>query len=522
MAFGIWFWAYCFCCLAFGFWFLNVSFCCCCLCCCCSRCCCRSCRCCGCCCCRGCCCRRCSGVSAPWPEGGAPSPKPLPRLRFSTRSLWHPLTSFHFSCCQTCVLLLFVHVLFVVWLFVCLFVCLFVWSLWLQYGLLMLCVILLRTALLFVELCCWYLCFRHYYVESTTSPTQICHAEMNVVILKNEQIEITVFRSNICHNRIIRTMVHLKSMEHIERWQGCVYMKEIEKWSKSWAEISNKWHEYIDNFKKMCSSTQEIGEILRESNKDSAEQYTLKTLRKNCTTCASLVQWRVQYVAVRSCYLLPIISSFVCRELMLELCPCASTIFYFARFADCHLWYKLGPQRLAFTLTPDAHFQIFLRFTRHRNRICPQESRPSQMVGKRMSNCVAVKPTIAISATWLIRSWCSWFHRWQGGKAACWVSVLASKSSNLITAVTVGCHTLDHIPCQIQSCPETIKELWEKHGKTCFKVTYFDSCRTCIAHTVVASLRTTLTQLRPVRWQTAAWDLIQESPAEVMRIETVA
>lgn len=146
-------------------------------------------------------------------------------------------------------------------------------------------------------------------------------------------------------------------------------------------------------------------------------------IRKNCTTCASLVQWRVQYVAVRSCYLLPIISSFVCRELMLELCPCASTIFYFARFADCHFWYKLGPQRLAFTLTPDAHFQvprrahaytqqpIFLRFTRHRNRICPQESRPSQMVGKRMSNCVAVKPTIAISATWLIRSWCSGGNR---------------------------------------------------------------------------------------------------------------
>lgn len=241
---------------------------------------------------------------------------------------------------------------------------------------------------------------------------------MNVVILKNEQIEIIVFRSNIWHKRIIRTMVHLKSMEHIERWQGCVYMKEIEKWSKSWAEISNKWHEYIDNFKKMCSSTQEIGEILRESNKDSAEQYKLKTLRKKCTTCASLVQWRVQYVAVRSCYLLPIISSFVCRELMLELCPRASTIFYFARFADCHFWYKLGPQRLAFTLTPDAHFQVprrahaytqqpsFLRFTRHQTRICPQENRPSQMVGKRMSNCVAVKPTIAISATWLIRSWC--------------------------------------------------------------------------------------------------------------------
>ena len=216
--------------------------------------------------------------------------------------------------------------------------------------------------------------------------------------------------------------------------------------------------------------------------------------------------------------------SFVCRELMLELCPCASTIFYFARFADCHLWYKLGPQRLAFTLTPDAHFQvprrahaytqqpIFLHFTRHQTRICPQESRPSQMVGKRMSNCVAVKPTIAISATWLIGSWC-----------CCSVlAVLASKSSNLITVVTVGCHTLDAWPCQIQSCPETIKELWEKHGKTCFKVTYFDSCRTCIAHTVVASLRTTLTQLRPVRWQTAAWDLIQESPAEVKRIETVA
>lgn len=110
----------------------------------------------------------------------------------------------------------------------------------------------------------------------------------------------------------------------------------------------------------------------------------------------------------------------------------------------------------------------------------------------------------------------------QGGKAACWVSILASKSSNLMTVVTVGCHTLDAWPCQIQSCPETIKELWEKHGKTCFKVTYFDSCRTCIAHTVVASLRTTLTQLRPVRWQTAAWDLIQESPAEVKRIATVA
>ena len=31
----------------------------------------------------------------------------------------------------------------------------------------------------------------------------------------------------------------------------------------------------------------------------------------------------------------------------------------------------------------------------------------------------------------------------QGGKAACWVSVLASKSSNLMTVVTVGCHTLD-------------------------------------------------------------------------------
>ena len=34
---------------------------------------------------------------------------------------------------------------------------------------------------------------------------------MNVVILKNEQIEIIVFRSNICHKRIIRTMVHLKA-----------------------------------------------------------------------------------------------------------------------------------------------------------------------------------------------------------------------------------------------------------------------------------------------------------------------
>ena len=114
-------------------------------------------------------------------------------------------------------------------------------------------------------------------------------------------------------------------------------------------------------------------------------------------------------------------------------------------------------------------------------RICPQESRPSQMVGKRMSNCVAVKPKIAISATWLIRSWCSW----KPLAGCCSVlAVLASKSSNLITVVTVGCHMLDHI-CQIQSCPETIKELWEKHV---FKVAYFDSCRSrhsvaCIAHT---------------------------------------
>lgn len=348
---------------------------------------------------------------------------------------------------------------------------------------------------------------------------------MNVVILKNEQIEIIVFRSNIWHKRIIRTMVHLKSMEHIERWQGCVYMKEIEKWSKSWAEISNKWHEYIDNFKKMCSSTQEIGEILRESNKDSAEQYKLKTLRKKCTTCASLVQWRVQYVAVRSCYLLPIISSFVCRELMLELCPRASTIFYFARFADCHFWYKLGPQRLAFTLTPDAHFQVPRRAMHT----------PSNQV---FSVLLDTKPAFVRRRTgphrwwekgWAIVSLSNQQLQFQllgssgpGAVAACWVSVLASKSSNLITVVTVGCHTLDAWPCQIQSCPETIKELWEKHGKTCFKVTYFDSCRTCIAHTVVASLRTTLTQLRPVQWQTAAWDLIQESPAEVMRIETVA
>ena len=105
-------------------------------------------------------------------RGGAPSPKPFPRLRFSARSLWHPLTSFHFSCCLR---LVFYCCLFTCFgcLVVCLFVCLFVWSLCLQYGLLMLCVILLRTALLFVALCCWYLCFCHYYVESTTSLTQI-------------------------------------------------------------------------------------------------------------------------------------------------------------------------------------------------------------------------------------------------------------------------------------------------------------------------------------------------------------
>lgn len=55
------------------------------------------------------------------------------------------------------------------------------------------------------------------------------------------------------------------------------------------------------------------------------------------------------------------------------------------------------------------------------------------------------------------------------------------------------------------------------------------SCLYC-THTIVASFRTTLTQLRPVRGHplrrdgaaTAAWDLIQESPAEVKRIETVA
>ena len=107
-----------------------------------------------------------------------------------------------------------------------------------------------------------------------------------------------------------------------------------------------------------------------------------------------------------------------------------------------------------------------------------------------------------------------------------------AKSSNLITVATLGCHTLDNICWQSQSYPETSKELWEKTRVNIVKVTYFDSCGTwhsCLSIVIAVSLRTTLTQLRPVRGQTlrrdgvtAAWDPIQEPPAEVKRIVTVA
>ncbi len=86
---------------------------------------------------------------------------------------------------------------------------------------------------------------------------------------------------------------------------------------------------------------------------------------------------------------------------MLELCPCASTL-HILLIVD--LRYRLGPQtpthtRCAFPHTQQPIVPIYWKYF----RIFPQEIRPSRTVGKRMSNCVAVKPAIAIAATWLIR-----------------------------------------------------------------------------------------------------------------------